>query len=123
MQFEKKHVRIVGFVVDCGYYGQVFYVGHGQLMVSPTSVMLQDGYVEQGAEWYEDKHFLWGEPKTTSLIKKFDYRVNVQEVTEVPEWVGKTYEDVQKELKAYQEEVWKRGWFYKLTHCLAKKEK
>lgn len=121
--FKRADSQAIGFIVDCGWRNQVFYVDRDSLSVSPTSVMLKDGYVEQSYEWYEDRAFLWGEPKTTSLIKKFECRVNIEEVTEVPDWVGKVYEDIQKEIKVRKEELRKKKWFYKLTHFFAKKEK
>ena len=120
--YERKDLLVIGFVVKCDYWGTRFYVEPGNLFVSPTSIMIKNDYVEQGGEWYEDKMFYWGIPKNDSLIEKFDSKVVIEEVTEVPDWIGKTCDDTKKEIEAYRDEVWKRSWFYKLTHIFAKKE-
>ena len=119
-QIEVKDVKTVGFVIQDGCYGGIYYVEADKLFLSNVSVMLKDNYVSQSQEWYEQM-FSWGVPKDESLVKKFK-QLHVDEVSEVPDWVGKDYEVIKEEIAALKEEMRKRSWLYKITHLFAKKE-
>jgi hypothetical protein len=112
--------KTVGFVVEDTWNGGTYFVGVDKLFLSNMSVMFKDKYVWQGGEWYE-RLFIWGVPTEETLVKKFK-QLNIDEVSEIPDWVGKDYEAVKKEIATLKEEMRKRSWLYKLTHLFAKKE-
>lgn len=116
---EVKDVKTVGFVVTDTWNGGTYYVEADKLFLSNVSVMLKDNYVSQDQEWYEQM-FSWGVPRGETFIKKFT-QLNIDEVSEVPAWVGKDYEVIKVEIAALREEIRKRSWRYKLTHLFAKK--
>ena len=112
--------KIVGFVVEDTWNGGIYYVEADKLFLSNISVMLKDKYVLQGQEWYE-RLFVWGVPKRETFVKKFK-QLNIDEVSEVPDWVGKDYEVIKKEIAALKEKIRKEGKLYKLFHLFSKKE-
>jgi len=120
IKVEVKDAKTVGFIVQDEYYSGVYYVESDKLFLSNISVMLKGNYVSQCSEWYEIKLFPWGEKMPLTLIRKFRQLI-IEEVSEVPDWVGKDYEVVRKEIASLAEELRKESWFYKITHFLAKK--
>lgn len=110
----------IGFLVAMGYH-YVDYVPIGKLLLSPTSIMFKDEYHTRQDDWLEKKYFYWDRPYKETKVKVFT-GVTIKEVSKVPEWVNKTYEEAEKEIAAYKEELRKQKWFYKMCHCLGKKE-
>lgn len=118
-KFEAKKLDTVGFVVEDTWNGGVYYVEVDRLFLSNVSVMLKDEYVAQDQEWYEQM-FSWGVPRGETFVKKFR-QLNINEVSEVPDWVSKGYEVVKEEMAALRKEIFKKSWTYKITHLFAKK--
>jgi len=120
--FSAKNSDTIGFVINDGYFDRNYFVKKDQLRLSNDSFLLRDDYVQQGYEWNNGKAFLWGIPKTETLVRKFLRQLNITEVTEIPEWVKKTRRDVKKEIGAHEEEVFKQSLLYIFAHLFSKKD-
>jgi hypothetical protein len=112
----------IGFVVNDGYFDRNYFVKINQLRLSNCSFLLRDNYVVQDYEWNNGKTFCWGIQKEETLLLKIERRLNIEEVTEIPEWVGKSEEEARKEIEDHEEEIFKQSWTYKICHLFSKKE-
>jgi hypothetical protein len=121
--FEANDPDAIGFVVTDGYFDRKYFVKRNQLRLSNCSFLLRDNYVAQDREWNSGKIFCWGIPKAETLLLKVERRLDIEEVTEIPEWVGKSEEEAQKEIETHEEEVFKKTLMYKICHLFSKKEK
>jgi hypothetical protein len=115
-----KDVKTIGFLVSYGYH-YVHYVPLSKLYLSPTSVMFKDEYHIQEKTWCEKKYIYWDRPYDETKVEVFT-SLTIEEVSEVPEWLNKTPEKAEKEIADYKEKLRKKTWFYKMCHCLGKKE-
>lgn len=110
-----------GFLVELSYW-TTYFVPLGQLSLGANNLLMGDGHYELEQDFCKDKTFFFGRARKGISIVKAE-GATIKAVTEVPEWVGKNRETIQKDMEAFREECWKKSFLYKITHCLAKKEK
>lgn len=110
-----------GFVVELNWWN-MYFVPLGQLSLGANNLLMGDGHFELEKDFCKDKTFFFGIPRKGILIVKAE-GATIKVVTEIPEWVGKNCETIQKDMDAYREECRKKSLLYRITHCLAKKDK
>jgi len=119
-KFEAEKSDTVGFIVKYNWWGSdQDYVPRNKLYLAPTSIMLRDGYHSRESDWVEKRNFYWDKSFEETKIKVFE-NINIEEVSEVPDWVKKTKKQMKKDIEDYRDVLWKKSKLYKFLHFFSK---
>lgn len=91
-----------GFIVECvnTWPRNIYYVSKGKLLIGTTNIYFAEYYHILESQWYWQKIYRWGVLRSQILIRKID-EVVIKEVSEIPKWVFKTYDQVLEEFKVF----------------------
>lgn len=113
--------KAVGYIVERGWW-QTWYVPLNSLRIGSNNIVLGHGNCPRRLEFDSDKNFFHGKTREALKFVKAEGCL-ITEVEKIPDWVDKSFAQVQKDIEKYREEKYKNGIIYKVLHCLSRKKK
>jgi hypothetical protein len=124
---EAKDSATVGFIVMFTDFAQdswndIFYVSRENMFLSDKSVLFNNEYYYRKTLVHNASNhsFYYGQFCARTRVQSFD-KVHIMEVCEVPEWVNKSQDALDKEIKNYYNEFRKTTSVYKICRFFGKK--